>query len=389
MFATTWSKPIATKAMIGKKIAEDLAADVLGGQRHPDRQADEPVAADRAQEDLPVRLRDGLGRGDRGQPLEVSPALRSRPVPDHAGLDGQEVGDEQRAEQVADQHEREVQADAPTPIAAAASRSGTSVMLPVSSSEPAITTSTRPRVNTVPVNSVGSVPQVFGSRPERDGDRDQPAERDVGAGEERADQHPVPAAMGLLGAGLGGDLRHLQRFPCGHARLQGVVTGSMGGTATDGFSEVPGERIGAARTPGPAVRTTRATSAGGAGRSRRGSSPGSASRPVPGGSTWAAAPAPSPRPSSPAAAPAAVVGVEPSGAFLDTRAEQVPDPRARFRAGDAHALPVADAAFDVVVSGLVLNFVPDRPRRWPRCAAPPGPAARSPPTSGTTPARCS
>ena len=26
MFATTWSKPIATNAMIGKKIPEDLAA---------------------------------------------------------------------------------------------------------------------------------------------------------------------------------------------------------------------------------------------------------------------------------------------------------------------------------------------------------------------------
>jgi SAM-dependent methyltransferase len=41
---------------------------------------------------------------------------------------------------------------------------------------------------------------------------------------------------------------------------------------------------------------------------------------------------------------------------------RVTDARAGFRRGDAQALPVADAAFDVVVSGLVLNFVPDQPK---------------------------
>jgi hypothetical protein len=39
-------------------------------------------------------------------------------------------------------------------------------MLPVSSSAPATTVSTRPRAKTEPVNSVGSVPHVFGSSPE-------------------------------------------------------------------------------------------------------------------------------------------------------------------------------------------------------------------------------
>ena len=39
-------------------------------------------------------------------------------------------------------------------------------MLPVSSSEPATTTSTRPREKRAPVNSVGSVPHVSGFRPE-------------------------------------------------------------------------------------------------------------------------------------------------------------------------------------------------------------------------------
>jgi SAM-dependent methyltransferase len=59
--------------------------------------------------------------------------------------------------------------------------------------------------------------------------------------------------------------------------------------------------------------------------------------------------------------PAEVVGVEPSDSFREYAATQVPDPRVSFRAGDAQHLPVDDDVFDVVVSGLVLNFVPDRP----------------------------
>jgi len=59
-------------------------------------------------------------------------------------------------------------------------------------------------------------------------------------------------------------------------------------------------------------------------------------------------------------APELVVGVEPSSAFREYAQAHVPDPRAEFRAGDAQSLPVDDGAFDVVVSGLVLNFVPDR-----------------------------
>lgn len=59
--------------------------------------------------------------------------------------------------------------------------------------------------------------------------------------------------------------------------------------------------------------------------------------------------------------PTDVVGVEPSDSFREYATAQVPDPRVSFRAGNAQALPVDDGAFDVVVSGLVLNFVPDRP----------------------------
>jgi hypothetical protein len=40
----------------------------------------------------------------------------------------------------------------------------------------------------------------------------------------------------------------------------------------------------------------------------------------------------------------------------------VTDPRVSFRPGDAQALPVKDAEHDIVVSGLMLNFVPDQAR---------------------------
>jgi SAM-dependent methyltransferase len=61
-------------------------------------------------------------------------------------------------------------------------------------------------------------------------------------------------------------------------------------------------------------------------------------------------------------APAAVLGVDPSEGFLAHARRALPDPRAEFRLGDARALPVPDAAFDAVVSGLLLNFVTDQPK---------------------------
>ncbi|NYJ06972.1 class I SAM-dependent methyltransferase [Petropleomorpha daqingensis] len=60
-----------------------------------------------------------------------------------------------------------------------------------------------------------------------------------------------------------------------------------------------------------------------------------------------------------AAEPSAVLGVDPSPDFVAHAAAHVTDPRASFREGSAQALPVDDAAFGAVVSGLVLNFVPD------------------------------
>jgi SAM-dependent methyltransferase len=75
------------------------------------------------------------------------------------------------------------------------------------------------------------------------------------------------------------------------------------------------------------------------------------------------------------AAPRLLVGVDSSAAFLAAAADRVRDPRAAFVAGDAAALPVGDATADAVVSGLVLNSLPD-PRaalaEWRRVLRPGG-----------------
>ncbi|NUS63308.1 MAG: methyltransferase domain-containing protein [Saccharothrix sp.] len=75
------------------------------------------------------------------------------------------------------------------------------------------------------------------------------------------------------------------------------------------------------------------------------------------------------------AQPAEVVGVDPSEGFLATAKHRVADPRAGFQVGDARSLPLPDRAFDAVVSGLALNFVPDPVRavaEFTRVAAPGG-----------------
>jgi SAM-dependent methyltransferase len=58
--------------------------------------------------------------------------------------------------------------------------------------------------------------------------------------------------------------------------------------------------------------------------------------------------------------PASLTGVEPAAEFLEQARATVVDERAQFLPGDAQALPVSDGSKDMVVSGLVLNFVPDR-----------------------------
>ncbi|WP_097322310.1 class I SAM-dependent methyltransferase [Paractinoplanes atraurantiacus] len=68
-----------------------------------------------------------------------------------------------------------------------------------------------------------------------------------------------------------------------------------------------------------------------------------------------------------ASGPADVIGLDPSQGFLRSALD------ATRVAGDAAALPLRDGAFDVVVSGLALNFVPDPARavaEFTRVAAP-------------------
>ena len=57
--------------------------------------------------------------------------------------------------------------------------------------------------------------------------------------------------------------------------------------------------------------------------------------------------------------PASVTGIDPSAGFLQTARERL-GARATFHEAAATALPLGDASADVVVSGLVLNFVADQ-----------------------------
>lgn len=71
--------------------------------------------------------------------------------------------------------------------------------------------------------------------------------------------------------------------------------------------------------------------------------------------------------------PASVTGIDPSAGFLAVAQNHITDARAQFLVGDAAAIPLADGAADVVVSGLVLNFVPEPASaliEWQRVARP-------------------
>jgi SAM-dependent methyltransferase len=58
--------------------------------------------------------------------------------------------------------------------------------------------------------------------------------------------------------------------------------------------------------------------------------------------------------------PSSLVGVDPSAGFLEAAARNLGG-QARLYRGDASSIPLPDACVDVVVSGLMLNFVPDLP----------------------------
>ena len=55
--------------------------------------------------------------------------------------------------------------------------------------------------------------------------------------------------------------------------------------------------------------------------------------------------------------PKQLIGIDPSAGFLAEARERLQD-RATFHVGSATEIPLPDALMDVVVSGLVLNFVP-------------------------------
>jgi SAM-dependent methyltransferase len=57
--------------------------------------------------------------------------------------------------------------------------------------------------------------------------------------------------------------------------------------------------------------------------------------------------------------PKKVKGIDRSEDYVDFTRSRVNDPRAEFEVGHAQALPVESGVFDVAVSGLVLNFVPE------------------------------
>jgi len=59
------------------------------------------------------------------------------------------------------------------------------------------------------------------------------------------------------------------------------------------------------------------------------------------------------------ASPREVRGIDPSEGYVSYARQQVKDPRATFEVGDAQQLPLGPSAFDAVVAGLVLNFLPE------------------------------
>jgi SAM-dependent methyltransferase len=62
------------------------------------------------------------------------------------------------------------------------------------------------------------------------------------------------------------------------------------------------------------------------------------------------------------AAPAAVLGIDRSAGFVAHAQAAIDDPRVTFQVGDAQQLPIRTGRYDAVVSGLVLNFVPQPDR---------------------------
>jgi ubiquinone/menaquinone biosynthesis C-methylase UbiE len=90
------------------------------------------------------------------------------------------------------------------------------------------------------------------------------------------------------------------------------------------------------------------------------------------------------------AAPSEVVGTDPSAAYIALAGARMDgDPRVHFEVGDAQALRTAAETFDVVVSGLVVNFVPQPELAVAEMARVTRPGEPLRPTFGTMPKVCS
>lgn len=61
-----------------------------------------------------------------------------------------------------------------------------------------------------------------------------------------------------------------------------------------------------------------------------------------------------------ASKPRSIFGIEPSDGFLALARDRIGDPRVQFLQGSSGRIPVEDGAVDCVVSGLVLNFIPNQ-----------------------------
>ena len=59
--------------------------------------------------------------------------------------------------------------------------------------------------------------------------------------------------------------------------------------------------------------------------------------------------------------PRDVTSLDSSEGYLAYAGQQINDPRVRWQLGNAQQLPLESSAYDAVVSGLVLNFIPDLP----------------------------
>ncbi len=60
-----------------------------------------------------------------------------------------------------------------------------------------------------------------------------------------------------------------------------------------------------------------------------------------------------------ACSPRSLHGIDPSNGYIEHARSRIDDARVTLSEGGAESIPFEDESFDVVVSGLVLNFVPD------------------------------